>query len=79
MAKIILGIEHLRCPRCGRINAVEIHSDLSKRDWLICRFCGYRAVINFAPILDKYGLSHAMSRPERRDFGKHLQKDLTKI
>jgi len=79
MGKIILGIEHLRCPRCGRMNAVAVHSDLPARDWMTCRFCSYRAIINFIPILDKYGLPHGLSRPERRQFGRHLKKEIAKI
>jgi len=79
MGRIILAMERLRCPRCQQMNIVEIHSDLPARDWLICQYCGYKAILNFAPILDKYGLPHGLSRPEKRDFGKHLKKDLIKI
>jgi len=79
MGRIILGIERLRCPRCGRMNVVAVHSDLPERDWMTCRFCGYKAIINYVPILEKYGLPHGLSRPERRQFGRHLKKEIAKI
>jgi phage FluMu protein Com len=76
MGKIILGIEHLRCPRCRRMNAVEIHSDLPARDWMTCRWCGYKAIVNYEPILDKYCTSTKLSRAERRNTSAWLQKEL---
>lgn len=77
--KIILGIETLRCPRCRFPNRVEIHSDLPAEDWLTCKFCGYKAVLYFRPILKKYGLPQGMSLAERRSFGRHLKKDIAKL
>ena len=77
--KFYLGTEILRCPRCKGQNKVEIHSDLPEMDWLICIFCGYKAIINFIPILDKYGLPHGLSRPENRQIGRHVKQNLQKI
>ncbi len=77
--RLHLGTEHLRCPRCKGINIVEIHTDHPASDWLICQFCGYKAIINFIPLLDKYGLPHGLSKPEMRDIGKHLKEDLAKL
>ena len=79
MGKIIIGVEILHCPRCGRVNIVEIHSDLPERDWLTCRGCDYRALLNFCPILDKYGLPLGLSREEKRDIGRHLKQNISKI
>ena len=79
MGKIILGLEQLRCPRCRRFNTVEVHSDLPERDWLTCDFCGYKALLNFNPILDKYGLPLGLSREEKRDIGRHLKQNISKI
>lgn len=77
--KIILGIEILRCPQCNIQTHVEIHSDMPAHDWLACRGCGYRAILDYAPFLVKYGLPGGMSRPERRSFGRHLKRDIAKI
>jgi len=77
--KILLGIETLKCPVCRTENRIEVHSDLPAQDMLTCRGCSYSAILNYGPILKKYGLQPEMSRPERRDFGKHLQSDIAKI
>jgi DNA-directed RNA polymerase subunit RPC12/RpoP len=79
MGRIILGMEKIRCPRCRRVNLVEIHSDLPEKGWLRCAYCGNKGLIYYGPLLEKYGVSSAMSRPERRDFGNHLQKDIAKL
>ena len=79
MAKIILGIERIRCPRCRRENLVEIHTDLPPKGWLVCGYCGKKGLIFYGPMLDKYGLIPGLSRPERRSFSKHLKKDIAKI
>ncbi len=79
MGRIIIGVERIRCPRCGRINAFDIHSDLPELDRRACGACGYSAVINFAPILDKYGIPRGASRQEKRDLTRYLQKETTKI
>jgi len=49
------------------------------KDYLTCSSCGFRGVINFKPMLDKCGLPHGLSRPEKRQFGRHLKADLEKI
>lgn len=77
--KIYLGTEILRCPRCKGQNRVEVHSDLPEQNWLICVACGYKAIIDFIPILDKYGLPHGLSKPEKRQIGRHLKQNLKKI
>ena len=77
--RIFLGIEALRCPRCGKVNRVEIHSDLPGRDYLSCAFCGYRAMLNFAPIMDKYGVPRGASKAERREMPQYLQSEVGKI
>ena len=77
--KIFLGTESLRCPKCGRVNHVEIHSDLPEKDYLTCRFCGYKAIVNLVPILDKYGIPHGASKIEKREVGEYLQKEVGKI
>lgn len=77
--KLLLGIEKLICPRCGRVNLMEIHTDLPQSEWLTCEFCGYKAVLDFSPILDKYGLVESMNRSEKRCFAKHLRKNLEKL
>ena len=79
MGKIILGVETLRCPRCGRPNQVEVHSDLPDRDYLSCRFCGYRAKISFAPILDKFGLPHGLSQDEKWGMSRYIKTEIDKI
>lgn len=78
-ARMRLGTETLRCPRCRKPVSIEIHTDLPDRDWLSCSGCDYRAVIDFIPILDKYGLPHGLSRPEKRQFAEHLQKNIAKL
>ena len=77
--KIHLGIETLRCPQCRCPNRVAIDSDLPAEDWLICAGCGYRVLLDLRPILKKYGLPAGLSREEKRDFGQHLQHDISKI
>lgn len=79
MGKILLGTEAVQCPRCGRVNLLEITSDIPIEDFLTCGECGFRDVMDFAPILRKYGLYQGMSKTEKRDFGKHLQQDIAKI
>jgi len=76
---IVLGLEKLRCPRCRRVTVVEVHSDLPERDWLTCSFCGFKGLMDFRPVLSKYGLLHGMSKQERRDFSKHLKRDVNKL
>jgi hypothetical protein len=77
--KILLGVETLHCPLCGWPNKIEIHSDLPAKDWLTCKKCGYRALLDYGPILKKYGLPQGLSRAERRTFGQHLKRDIAKI
>ena len=77
--RIFLGTEALRCPRCGMINNVWIHTDLPERDYLSCAFCGYRAMLNFAPILDKYGVPHGASKAEKREITEYLRSEVGKI
>lgn len=77
--KIILGTERIRCPRCGRINSFEIHSDLPARDLRACGACGYAAVIDFTPILDKYGIPPGLSKPEKRQVSRHLKGNIAKL
>lgn len=79
MGKIIIGMEKIRCPRCRAINELEIHSDLPKKDYHKCRACGYRAIINFAPILEKYGILSGMSKPEIRETARFLRAEVDKI
>lgn len=79
MGRIFLGIEKLRCPRCGQVNNVEIHSDLPERDYLSCGFCGYRAILNFAPIMDKYGVPRGTSKIEKREISQYLRSEISKI
>lgn len=78
-SKIILGIEKLRCPQCGAINLVEIHSDMPEQDNLVCGSCGYKALLDCKPLLDKYGLPHGLSRPEKRQTAKHLKQNIIKM
>lgn len=77
-SKLRLGIETFNCPRCRKPVSIEIHTDLPDQDWLACP-CGYRARVNFIPILDKYGLPHGLSRPEKRQLAEHLQRNIAKI
>jgi len=77
--KIFLGIEILQCPQCRRPNEIEIFSDLPERDWLICKFCGYKAILNFSSILDRYGLPHGLNRNEKRQIARHIKKNIDKI
>lgn len=77
--KIFLGIEILRCPKCRVLNKIKIFSDLPEKDWLICAFCGYKAIFNFSPILDKYGLPHGLNLQEKRQIARHLKKNIDKI
>jgi len=79
MGRIIIGIERLKCPRCKRTNVFEIRSDLPERGWRECGACGYRAIMNFVPILDKYGIPHGASRIEKREIGEYLQRETAKI
>lgn len=79
MGRIIIGTERIRCPKCGRINIFDIHTDLPERDRRACGACGYSAVINFIPILDKYGIPHGASLQEKRDMTKYLRKETNKI
>ena len=79
MGKIFLGIETLYCPNCRYPNMIEVHSDLPDRERLRCIRCGYSALVNFVPILDKYGLPHGLSRAEKRDIGCNLKKESNKI
>lgn len=78
-ARLKLGTEMLRCPRCRRPVPVEIHTDLPEQDWLVCPHCDYKSELNFVPILDKYGLPHGLSRPEKRQFAEHLQRNIAKL
>ncbi|MCD6476168.1 MAG: hypothetical protein J7K85_07925 [Anaerolineaceae bacterium] len=77
--RIFLGIEDLQCPRCGGVNHVKIHSDLPERDYLSCTFCGYRAMLNFAPIMDKYGVPRGASKAEKREITQYLRSEVGKI
>lgn len=77
--KIHLGVETLCCPQCKFPNKVAIDSDQPAEDWLTCAKCGYAAILNLAPILEKYGLPAGLSTEEKRDFSLHLQEDLKKI
>lgn len=77
--RIYLGTETLRCPRCRRQVRVGIHSDMPDRGRLVCPWCGYRALLNFRPILDRYGVPPDASRQERREIGDHLQREAAKI
>ena len=77
--RIFLGIEALRCPRCGKVNRVEIHSDLPERDYLSCAFCGYRAMLYLAPIMDKYGVPRGASKAEKREITQYLRSEVGKI
>ena len=79
MGKIILGIEKLRCPQCGTINLVDIHSDMPDQDNLICGSCGYKALLNCKPLLDKYGLPHGLSTGEKRQITKHLKNNISQM
>jgi len=79
MGKIIIGMEKIRCPRCRAANELEIHSDLPEKDYCKCCACGYRAIINFAPILEKYGILRGMSRPESRETARFLRAEINKI
>lgn len=76
--RIDLGTEYLACPSCRKMVAVKIHTDLPERDWVACK-CGYRALLNFIPILDKYGLPHGLSRPEKRQLADHLQRNVARL
>jgi len=76
---VLLGEETLGCPRCKYPNRIQINSDLPEKDYLTCRKCGYRAMINFTPILDKYGLPDGLSRAEKRQLGRHLKDVISKI
>lgn len=77
--KIILGTEVLRCPRCKMPNGVEIHSDLPVEEYIECGACGYKARLDFRPILKKYGLPQGLSKNERRSLSRHLQTNTSKI
>jgi DNA-directed RNA polymerase subunit RPC12/RpoP len=77
--RIFLGREHLRCPRCKRQVSVDVHSDVPDQDWLTCQSCGYKALLNFRPLIDKYGVPPDSSIPERRDTGDYLQREVAKI
>ena len=76
---IHLGIETLCCPQCRYPNKVEITSDLPAEDWLTCAGCGYKALLDIRPLLQKYGLPQGLSIPEKRDFSRDLQADLKKL
>ncbi|MBW2673202.1 MAG: hypothetical protein JRD89_07280 [Deltaproteobacteria bacterium] len=78
-ARLYLGIEVLRCPRCKAAVSVPVHTDLPERVYLSCAGCNYRAMLNTAPILDKYGIPAGLSRAERRQTARHLQDNITKI
>jgi DNA-directed RNA polymerase subunit RPC12/RpoP len=79
MGRIILGMEKIRCPRCRRVNMVEIHTDLPKANWLTCAYCGHKALMYYGPLLEKYGLVPGLSRQENRQFGRHIKKDVAKL
>lgn len=78
-SKLFLGCESLRCPRCGRVNRVPVHTDLPDRQWLTCGGCGYRALLNCAPLLEKYGLLPGLNQSEKRTAGRYLQAEIAKI
>jgi DNA-directed RNA polymerase subunit RPC12/RpoP len=77
--RIFLGRETFRCPRCRRPVPVEVHSDVPDQDWLGCPVCGYRALLNFRPLLDKYGVPCNASITEKREAGDFLQRETAKI
>jgi DNA-directed RNA polymerase subunit RPC12/RpoP len=79
VAPVVLGIEILKCPRCSGPNHIEIHSDLPEQDYLTCKYCGYKALLNYIPILDKYGLPHGLSQEEKRQIGQHLQTNIDRL
>jgi len=70
--KILLGIEYLRCQRCHAIVRVPIHSDCPERAYVQCKGCGFRDVMDFMPVLKKYGLRTEMSGPEKTDAARWL-------
>lgn len=78
-AGLRLGTEIFKCPKCLGPVPIEIHTDLPEQDWLSCPTCGYRALVNTIPILDKYGLPHGLSLPEKRQLADHLQRNIAKM
>jgi DNA-directed RNA polymerase subunit RPC12/RpoP len=73
--KIFLGIEHLRCPRCGAIVRIPIHSDCPERAYVQCKGCGFKDVMDFTPILKKYGLRTEMSSTEKTETARWLSHE----
>jgi len=78
-SKLYLGTEILWCPQCKGVVSIPVHSDMPERIYLSCRGCGYRAVLNTVPILDKYGLPHGLSQSERRQTATCLKNEVAKI
>jgi hypothetical protein len=73
--RIFLGTEHLRCPRCRSIVRLPIHSDCPERAYVRCKFCEFRAVMDFAPVLKKYGLRTEMSQSEKTETARWIERE----
>jgi len=76
---LLVGVETLSCPVCGRPNKIAVSLGMPERQWMTCAGCGYRGLLDLGPILAKYGLPAGLSRNEKIDFVRHLKKDVAKI
>jgi ribosomal protein S27AE len=76
--RILIGTEHLRCPRCGAIVRLPIHTDCPSRAYVQCSGCGFRDVMDFGPVLKKYGLRTEMSASEKTDTARWLSHEADK-
>lgn len=76
---IYLGTEWLRCPVCRYPVRVDVMHDLPAEDWLRCPWCHYRAIMDYRPILDKYGIPHGVSKPEALDIARYLPREVARI
>jgi hypothetical protein len=73
--KVFLGIEHLHCPQCHALVRIPIYSDCPDKAYVQCKGCGFRDVMDFAPILKKYGLRVEMSNHERTETARWLANE----
>ena len=78
--RTLVTVEKLRCPRCRTVNQVPVWSDAPLQDWATCDGCGYKAVLNFGPLLDKFCIPPVgLSNNEKAELARGIQREVGKL